>query len=162
MDIESKLNDVTVTAISSSSLINKLQQQQLQQHQLQLQQQQQQQQQHQHQQQQQQQQIQQQHHQMQQQMIGQLSPSVNNLVSTTRVSADITTPMTSVNNMQSSNNSSLSKYAQLLAVIEEMGRDLRPTYSGSRSSAERLKRGIVHARILVRECLLETERSARQ
>lgn len=54
-----------------------------------------------------------------------------------------------------------SKYAQLLAVIEEIGRDLRPTYSGSRSSAERLKRGIVHARILVRECLIETERSAR-
>ena len=55
-----------------------------------------------------------------------------------------------------------SKYAQLLAVIEDMGKDIRPTYAGSKSSAERLKRGIVHARILVRECLLETERSARQ
>lgn len=55
-----------------------------------------------------------------------------------------------------------SKYAQLLNVIEEMGREVRPTYAGSRSSAERLKRGIVHARILVRECLIETERSARQ
>jgi hypothetical protein len=55
-----------------------------------------------------------------------------------------------------------SKYAQLLGVIEEMGREVRPTYAGSRSSAERLKRGIVHARILVRECLIETERSARQ
>ncbi|XP_064608926.1 cyclin-dependent kinase 2-associated protein 2-like [Liolophura sinensis] len=54
-----------------------------------------------------------------------------------------------------------SKYTQLLAVIEDMGRDIRPTYSGSKSSAERLKRGIVHARILVRECLLECERSAR-
>ena len=54
-----------------------------------------------------------------------------------------------------------SKYAQLLAVIEEMGRDIRPTYSGGRSSAERLKRGIVHARILVRECLMECERAAR-
>lgn len=53
-----------------------------------------------------------------------------------------------------------SKYAQLLAVLEEMARDLRPSYAGSRSSAERLKRGIVHARVLVRECLLETERSA--
>ncbi|CAA9999521.1 unnamed protein product, partial [Nesidiocoris tenuis] len=30
-----------------------------------------------------------------------------------------------------------SKYAQLLSVIEEMGRDIRPTYAGSRSSAER-------------------------
>lgn len=56
----------------------------------------------------------------------------------------------------------MSKYAQLLAVIEEMGKEVRPSYSGSRSSAERLKRGIVHARILVRECLIETERSARQ
>nr|CAH7728061.1 unnamed protein product [Callosobruchus chinensis] len=57
---------------------------------------------------------------------------------------------------------SLSKYAQLLGVIEEMGREVRPTYAGSRSSAERLKRNIVSARILVRECLIETERSARQ
>lgn len=56
----------------------------------------------------------------------------------------------------------VSKYAQLLAVIEEMGKDVRPSYSGSRTSAERLKRGIVNARILVRECLMETERSARQ
>jgi hypothetical protein len=54
--------------------------------------------------------------------------------------------------------SNLSKYSQLLLVLEEMGKDIRPTYSGSRSSAERLKRTIVHARILVRECLLETER----
>lgn len=54
-----------------------------------------------------------------------------------------------------------SKYVQLLAVIEELGRDIRPTYAGSRSSAERIKRGIVHARILVKECLLETEKSAR-
>lgn len=84
------------------------------------------------------------------------------LVVTTHTSANITTPLTSVNHMQASNNSALTKYAQLLLVIEEMGRDIRPTYSGSRSSAERLKRGIVHARILVRECLLETERSARQ
>ncbi|XP_038074791.1 nucleolin-like isoform X2 [Patiria miniata] len=54
-----------------------------------------------------------------------------------------------------------SKYAELLAVIEDMGRDIRPTYSGSRTATERLKRGIVHARALVRECLAETERSAR-
>ncbi|XP_070571449.1 cyclin-dependent kinase 2-associated protein 1-like [Ptychodera flava] len=54
-----------------------------------------------------------------------------------------------------------SKYAELLAVIEDMGRDMRPTYAGSKSSTERLKRGIVHARALVRECLAEAERSAR-
>ena len=40
-------------------------------------------------------------------------------------------------------------------------KDIRPTYAGSKSSAERLKRGIVYARILVRDCLMETERSAR-
>merc|ERR1711899_78443 len=56
---------------------------------------------------------------------------------------------------------SQSKYQQLLSVIEEMSKDIRPTYAGSKSSAERLKRGIVYARILVRECLVETERSAR-
>jgi hypothetical protein len=55
-----------------------------------------------------------------------------------------------------------SKYAQLLVVIEEIGLDIRPSYAGNKSSAERLKRGLVHARILVRECLMETERSARQ
>ncbi|ELU14992.1 hypothetical protein CAPTEDRAFT_148553 [Capitella teleta] len=54
-----------------------------------------------------------------------------------------------------------SKYTQLLAVIEDLGKDIRPTYSGSRTSSERLKRGIVHARILVRECLMECERAAR-
>ena len=55
-----------------------------------------------------------------------------------------------------------SKYSQLLAVIEEIGKDIRPTYAGNKSSAERLKRGIVHARILVREALMEAGRSARQ
>ena len=56
---------------------------------------------------------------------------------------------------------SQSKYQQLLSVIEEMSKDIRPTYAGSKSSAERLKRGIVYARILVRDCLIETERSGR-
>lgn len=70
--------------------------------------------------------------------------------------------LTPVGNSMAQQSNGLTKYAQLLAVIEEMGRDIRPTYTGSRSSTERLKRGIVHARILVRECLMETERSARQ
>lgn len=71
-------------------------------------------------------------------------------------------PMGSKLNQSQGSQAGQSKYAQLLAVIEELGREVRPTYAGSRSSAERLKRGIVHARILVRECLNETERSARQ
>lgn len=70
-------------------------------------------------------------------------------------------PLLSSQSFSSNIPSGISKYAQLLMVIEEMGRDIRPSYSGSRSSAERLKRGIVHARILVRECLMETEKSAR-
>lgn len=104
MDIESKLNDVTVTAIPmSASSLNKLQQ--IPQH-------------------------------------LNLSPPPAMTI-TTRISADITTPLTSVNSIPSSitNSSGLSKYGQLLSLIEEMGRDIRPTYSGSRSSAERLKRG---------------------
>lgn len=145
--VESKLSDVTVTAIPMLNRSNSIQSQQpYQQQQQQLQ------------------HLQQQHLQQQQQQIQQSSSSSSSSVITTQTSANITTPMTSANNIPSSvtSNSGLSKYAQLLAVIEEMNRDIRPTYTGSRSSAERLKRGIVHARILVRECLLETERSARQ
>uniref|UniRef100_A0A9L0KDB2 Cyclin dependent kinase 2 associated protein 1 n=1 Tax=Equus asinus TaxID=9793 RepID=A0A9L0KDB2_EQUAS len=64
---------------------------------------------------------------------------------------------------QGSGNSQVpqSKYAELLAIIEELGKEIRPTYAGSKSAMERLKRGIIHARGLVRECLAETERNAR-
>lgn len=105
LDIESKLNDVTVTAIPmSGTSLNKLQQ-----------------------------------------LPQNLTLSPPAMTITTRISADITTPLTSVNSIPSSitNTSGLSKYGQLLSLIEEMGRDIRPTYSGSRSSAERLKRGKV-------------------
>ncbi|XP_060699330.1 cyclin-dependent kinase 2-associated protein 1 isoform X1 [Hemiscyllium ocellatum] len=61
----------------------------------------------------------------------------------------------------SSNQAPQSKYAELLTIIEELGKDIRPTYAGSKSAMERLKRGIIHARGLVRECLAETERNAR-
>jgi len=56
---------------------------------------------------------------------------------------------------------SQTKYNQLLSVMEEMSKDIRPSYAGSKSSAERLKRGIMYARILVRECLVEADRSNR-
>ncbi|KAI4504136.1 hypothetical protein M0802_000607 [Mischocyttarus mexicanus] len=55
-----------------------------------------------------------------------------------------------------------SRYIQLLKVIEELGREIRPCYAGSRTSAERVKRGLIHARSLVKECLGETEKNARQ
>jgi hypothetical protein len=84
---------------------------------------------------------------------GQMSPLIlTSYQSSNNNISNLPSPLSSfsTNSTLSLNNqSSLSKYAQLLLVIEEMGRDLRPTYSGSRSSAERLKRGIVHARILV-------------
>uniref|UniRef100_L7N1T7 Cyclin-dependent kinase 2-associated protein n=1 Tax=Myotis lucifugus TaxID=59463 RepID=L7N1T7_MYOLU len=54
-----------------------------------------------------------------------------------------------------------SKYAELLAIIKELGKEIRPTYAGSKSVMERLKRGLIHMRGLVRECLAETEQNAR-
>uniref|UniRef100_A0A1A9Z2K3 Cyclin-dependent kinase 2-associated protein n=1 Tax=Glossina pallidipes TaxID=7398 RepID=A0A1A9Z2K3_GLOPL len=84
-------------------------------------------------------------------------------VVTTQSSGNIPTPMTSIANLPSNAaiaaNGRLSKYAQLLAVVKEIGRDLRPASIGSRGSTERLKRSIVHARVLVRECIMEIERS---
>lgn len=44
-----------------------------------------------------------------------------------------------------SQGSGLSKYAQLLAVIEEMSRDIRPTYAMGRG--DRLKRLIIQAKV---------------
>ena len=55
-----------------------------------------------------------------------------------------------------------SRYNELLRVIEELGKDVKPTYAGSKNAGERLRKGILHARALVRDCLLETERNARK
>ncbi|KAK4471875.1 hypothetical protein MN116_005263 [Schistosoma mekongi] len=52
----------------------------------------------------------------------------------------------------------LNKYSHLLQVIEEMGRDIKPTYANNKNAAERLKKNIHTARILVRECVSELER----
>ena len=53
-----------------------------------------------------------------------------------------------------------SSYAQLVAVLQELGREVRPTYAGNRASSERLRRGIAQARALVKEALVECERAA--
>ncbi|VDP84222.1 unnamed protein product [Echinostoma caproni] len=55
-------------------------------------------------------------------------------------------------------NEEMNKYAHLLQVIEEMGRDIKPTYANNKNAAERLKKNIHTARILVRECVSELER----
>lgn len=49
-------------------------------------------------------------------------------------------PQTSASSSGSSQNSP-GKYSELLAVIEELGKDIRPTYAGSKNAAERLKKG---------------------
>jgi Cyclin-dependent kinase 2-associated protein len=49
---------------------------------------------------------------------------------TSNLPSPLSTPTNPLFSLNTS--SSLSKYAQLLLVIEEMGRDLRPTYTGSR------------------------------
>lgn len=54
-----------------------------------------------------------------------------------------------------------SKYNHLLMIIEEINKDIRPTYSGNRNCAERLKRGINHAKSLARECLMELDKQNR-
>jgi len=114
----------------------------------------------------------------------QATPPATPSVAVTPVASSATTPKASANNTRtptpthngvsaastpqqvatpanSLDPQSQSKYQHLLSVIEEMSKDIRPTYAGSKSSAERLKRGIVYARILVRECQVEAERTAR-
>ena len=54
---------------------------------------------------------------------------------------------------------SQSKYNQLLSLLQDMEKDIRPSYAGSKSSIERLKRGIMHSRILIREAIAEIEKS---
>ena len=39
-------------------------------------------------------------------------------------------------------NAGAGKYTELLAVIEELGKDIRPTYAGSKNASERLKKGL--------------------
>ncbi|XP_031619019.1 probable serine/threonine-protein kinase yakA [Contarinia nasturtii] len=195
--VESKLNDVTVTAIPMANVASKqqyghhhsnsnssshygssksnknqnnqyltYQQNQLIQSAIQLVQQQQQLQQHQQQQQQQQRQRQQQEREREREREILENANLNRLVSATPPASQLYSSYGQSNNglglsqSSTSQGSGLSKYAQLLAVIEEMNRDIRPTYAMGRG--DRLKRLIIQAKVLVRECLMETERSARQ
>ncbi|KAA3670157.1 uncharacterized protein DEA37_0005614, partial [Paragonimus westermani] len=75
---------------------------------------------------------------------------------------DPTPPMTTTNNVPihcplPPAPEDMNKYAHLLQVIEEMGRDIKPTYANNKNAAERLKKNIHTARILVRECVSELE-----
>ena len=59
-----------------------------------------------------------------------------------------------------SESASPSAYGQLVYLLQEMGREVRPAYAGNRASTDRLKRGVAHARLLVREAMVESERAA--
>ena len=50
-------------------------------------------------------------------------------------------PQASSSGAGSLSQNSPGKYSELLAVIEELGKDIRPTYAGSKNAAERLKKG---------------------
>lgn len=58
----------------------------------------------------------------------------------------------------SEGSSVISKYAQLLMVIDEMGQDVRSAYAGNKLSLDRLKKAISVARVLVNDCLREAEK----
>jgi hypothetical protein len=46
-----------------------------------------------------------------------------------------------------------SKYSQLMTVVEDMGKYVKPCYSGGKTSVERLRKEIQQARMLTKECL---------
>ena len=61
-----------------------------------------------------------------------------------------------INNAQSTGLQA--RYNVLMGVIEELKKDVRPTYAGNKISAERLKRNINLARVEIRTCMQELER----
>ena len=89
-------------------------------------------------------------------------PEIISIVTDEMINEAINNKSASDNLPGASSYESPSKYNQLLAVLQDMERDIRPSYAGSKSSIERLKRGIVHSRILIREALLEIERSSQR
>ncbi|CAJ0580804.1 unnamed protein product, partial [Mesorhabditis spiculigera] len=50
------------------------------------------------------------------------------------------------------------KYQQLLCLFNEVSKDMPQAYTGNKHCAERIKRFLVHARILTRECIMEADR----
>ncbi|CAI4230809.1 unnamed protein product [Auanema sp. JU1783] len=52
----------------------------------------------------------------------------------------------------------LTKYEQLLTIVEKLREDIKPTYAGNKICAERLKKNITLARLLIRENVAEVER----
>ena len=87
-------------------------------------------------------------------------PEVINLASDSMENGAAGSRDKSDNHCLSSVMDSQSKYNQLLSLLQDMEKDIRPSYAGSKSSIERLKRGIMHSRILIREAIAEIEKSS--
>ncbi|XP_064391720.1 cyclin-dependent kinase 2-associated protein 1-like [Halichondria panicea] len=51
-------------------------------------------------------------------------------------------------------------YNELLRMIEEIGRDVKPSYTNSKSSTDRLKKNIMLARAVLRDCLSDLDKLA--
>ena len=50
------------------------------------------------------------------------------------------------------------RYEELLSLVGDMGREVKPAYTGNKNSAERLKKSILAARGIVKELMVETEK----
>ena len=89
-------------------------------------------------------------------------PDIINIVTEEMVNEAIGSKAVSDHQSRGSSIENQSKYNQLLALLHDMEKDIRPSYACSKSSIERLKRGIVHGRVLIREAVAEIERSSQR
>ncbi|OAF65017.1 CDK2-associated protein 2 [Intoshia linei] len=64
-------------------------------------------------------------------------------------------------NLKDRDDDSTDRYNSLVNCIHDMCKDIHPSYTNNRTCSERLKRNIIQARLLVRECLMECEKLAR-
>ena len=80
--------------------------------------------------------------------------------------ASANTYMPSASNNNNNNNASHGKstnanYQKLLQMIDEISKDIKPSYLGNKNSTERLKRAVASARILIKDCQVECERNTK-
>ncbi|OZC08474.1 hypothetical protein X798_04535, partial [Onchocerca flexuosa] len=90
-------------------------------------------------------------------MSGESSGHTIQQLTSNQSSATATLPQYSVPAAQVSG---ASKYTQLLSVIEELGKDIRPSYTNNKICSERLKRNIIRARILFCSLVLHEKPAA--
>ena len=89
-------------------------------------------------------------------------PDIINILSEEMANEAMGGTSISDNNASGGSIDTQSKYNQLIALFRDMEKDIRPSYASSKASIERLKRGIVHGRVLIREALAEIERGSQR